>query len=169
MNSDNIWLRAKKLDIKTGEKIVGKFDIGFDKKIPDDVKAQLREFVRWVEVNFYMPITLWVDFEYRHYLIRRDGKRVGYLFFWADFENYPCFDNVDDIPIIRLPVRTEHSTMEEILFSFIQAITDYYAWLCNEINDDFTIDTNDEDCEEILQVYLNRGADENVRPAGELS
>ena len=79
-----------------------------------------------VESNYRIPVTLWVDFEYNHYLISRSGKRVGYLFYWADFSTYPMFDNAEDIPQIRLPVRTEHSTIEEILASFIEAITDYY-------------------------------------------
>ena len=58
----------------------------------------------------------------------------------------------DDIPLIRLPVRTEHSTIEEILSSFIEAITDYYAWLCNEMYEGYT--PNEDDVEEILQAYL---------------
>ena len=62
------------------------------------------------------------------------------------------FENQDDIPAIRLPVRTEHSTIEEIITSFIEAITDYYAWLCNELDEGYVADEND--VEEILQTYL---------------
>ncbi|MBQ7325039.1 MAG: hypothetical protein IJW98_04795, partial [Clostridia bacterium] len=101
--------------------------------------------------NYRIPITLWVDFEYKHYLIRRDGKRVGYLFYWADFSSYPVFDNQNDIPQIKLPVRTEHSSIEEILTSFIEAITDYYAWICNEIEKH---EPDEKDVEEILQAYM---------------
>ena len=77
---------------------------------------------------------------------------VGYLFYWADFSSYPTFSNCEDIPEIRLPVRTEHSTMEEILTSFIEAITDYYAWLGNEMYEGYT--PNEDEVEEILQAYL---------------
>ena len=105
-----------------------------------------------MENNYRIPITLWVDFEYNHYLISRSGKRVGYLFYWADFSSYPTFSRCEDIPEIRLPVRTEHSTIEEILTSFIEAITDYYAWLCNEIYEGYT--PNEDEVEEILQAYL---------------
>ena len=49
-------------------------------------------------------------------------------------------------------MRTEHSTMEEILTSFIEAITDYYAWLCNEMYEGYT--PNEDEVEEILQAYL---------------
>ena len=85
-------------------------------------------------------------------MISRDGKRVGYLFYWADFTTYPVFNNKDDIPQIRLPVRTERSTIEEILTSFIEALTDYYAWLCNELSEGYII--NENVVEEILQAYL---------------
>ena len=58
----------------------------------------------------------------------------------------------EEIPQIHLPVRTEKSTMEEILTSFIEAIFDYYAWIYNELEDGYVPD--EEDVEEILQLYL---------------
>ena len=128
------------------------FDIGFDKRISKDAENALRSFVSWIESNYHIPVTLWVDFEYNHYLMDRNGKRVGYLFYWADFSTYPIFDNKEDIPRIRLPVRTEHSTMEEVLVSFIEAIDNYYAWICNEIYEGY--EPNENDVEEILQAYL---------------
>ena len=152
MNPNNAWLRAKRACIRTSDEISGGFDLGFDKQIPEDVKTELRNFVSWVDANFHMPVTLWVDFEYRHYLIRRDGKRVGFLFYWADFDEYPIFNKPEDIPMIRLPVRTEHSTMEEILFSFTEAISCYFAWLCNDLTAGYAPD--EADMEEILQAYL---------------
>ena len=152
MNQNSVWLKAQTLKLQVSENILPEFDIGFDKRIPKDVEEELRSFVKWVENNYHFPITLWVDFEYNHYLISSDGRRVGYLFYWVDFPTYPIFDNKDDIPQIRLPVRTEHSTIEEILTSFIEAITDYYAWLCNEISEGYNI--NENDVEEILQAYL---------------
>ena len=152
MNKTSVWLKAQTLELQVSENILPEFDIGFDKRIPKDVEEKLRDFVKWVESNYRFPVTLWVDFEYKHYLISRDGKRVGHLFYWVDFSTYPTFENQDDIPAIRLPVRTEHSTIEEILTSFIEAITDYYAWLCNELDEGYAADEND--VEEILQAYL---------------
>lgn len=152
MKQNSVWLKAQTLQLQVSEEILPGFDIGFDKRIPNDVQEGLRAFVEWVENNYPLPITLWVDFEYNHYLISRDGRRVGYLFYWADFTTYPIFDNKDDIPQIRLPVRTEHSTMEEILTSFLEAISNYYAWLCNESMEDYKIDVDE--VEEILQAYL---------------
>ena len=152
MNKNNVWLKAQTLELQVSENILPEFDIGFDKRIPKDVEEKLRDFVKWVESNYRIPVTLWVDFEYKHYLISRDGKRVGYLFYWEDFTTYPVFNNKDDIPQIRLPVRTERSTIEEILTSFIEALTDYYAWLCNELSEGYII--NENDVEEIVQAYL---------------
>ncbi len=150
--TESVWKRAQNTELRVSENILPGFDIGFDKRISKEVEDELRTFVKWVENNYRIPITLWVDFEYNHYLVSRKGKRVGYLFYWSDFSSYPFFDNKDDIPQIRLPVRTERSTVEEILSSFIEAITDYYAWICNEI-EEYTADKNE--TEEILQKYLN--------------
>ena len=152
MTENSVWCKAQALQLQVSPHILPEFNIGFDKRIPKDVENELRSFVSWVERNYRIPITLWVDFEYKHYLISRKGKRVGFLFYWADFTTYPAFDNQAAIPEIRLPVRTEHSTMEEILTSFIEAIFQYYAWLCNEISSGYT--PREEDVEEILQAYL---------------
>lgn len=152
VNPKNIWLAAQKVIIHTADDITGNFDIGFDECIPEETRAELRSFMNWVEDNYHLPVTLWVDFEYKHYLIRRNGKRAGYLFYWSDFSTYPNFENIQDIPQIRLPVRMEHSTMEEILSSFIEAICCYFAWICNTISVGYMPDESD--VEEILQAYL---------------
>ena len=151
MNENSVWKKAQIVELDISKNIVPGFDIGFDKRISDDIEKEMRSFVKWMEDNYRIPITLWVDFEYSHYLIRRDGKRVGYLFYWADFFSYPVFENKNDIPQIRLPVRTEYSSIKEILTSFIEAITDYYAWICNEIE---IYEQNENEVEEILQAYL---------------
>lgn len=152
MTANSVWKKAQTVELQVSENILPEFNIGFDKRITKEVEKELRSFVNWFESNYRIPITLWVDFEYNHYLIRRDGKRVGYIFYWADFSTYPIFNNKEDIPQIRIPVRTEHSSIEEILTSFIEAINDYYAWICNEICEEYKSDKND--VEEILQVYL---------------
>lgn len=153
MKENHLWKRAKEVKIQTSSDIMGGFDVGFDDKIQEETKDALMKFVYWVEDNFYLPVTLWVDFKYNHYLINRDGKRVGYRFYWVDFAEYPVFDNPDDIPVIELPVRMEHWTLEEILTSFIEAISQYYTWLMNESVKDYIGDETEVD--EVLQAYLN--------------
>lgn len=148
----HLWEQAKEIKIQTGEEIVGNFSLGFDKRIPEETKDALIDFVYWVEDHYPVPVTLWVDFKYNHYLVTRDKKRVGYKFYWVDFETYPVFEKEEDIPVIELPVRTENWTIEEILASFIEAITCYYAWLNNQMVEGFQPDP--EQVEEILQKYL---------------
>ena len=153
MHENHLWERAKSLSIQTSPEIVGGFNIGFDSKVPEAVKDVLMSFVYWVEDHFSMPVTLWVDFKYNHYLVDNTGKRVGYKFYWADWKPYPVIENPDDIPVIELPVRMEHSSIEEILFSFIQAISLYYTWLTGTIAKD--TQPNADEAAEILYTYLN--------------
>lgn len=149
MNENHLWNRARQVKIQTSSEIVGGFDIGFDGKIPEETKDALMKFVYWVEDHFSLPVTLWVDFKYNHYLMEQSGKRVGYKFYWVDFANYPVFENPDDIPVIELAVRTERQTIEEILVSFIEAISRYYAWLLRE-----NATSDRAEVEQVLQTYL---------------
>ena len=146
----NYWEEARNLRIQTGAQIVGGFDVDFHGNIPEETKDELMRFVYWVEDHFSLPITLWVDFKYNHYLLDETGKRVGYKFYWVDFT--PTFENSDDIPVIELPVRTEHWTMEEILASFIEAISQYFMWLTNIP----VTEPNQDEIEEVLQAYTQR-------------
>ena len=155
MECINWWEDAKKLNIQTGPEIVGGFNVGFDDAIPEETRDELMKFVYWVEDNYPVPVTLWVDFKYNHYLITRDKRRVGYRFYWADFENYPVLEKEEDIPVIELPVRTENWTMKEILGSFIEGITEYYIWLANAQGTG--VDPEDALVEEILRNYLDEG------------
>lgn len=151
MNENSVWKKAQNIKLNVADDIKPEFDIGFDDAVPDDTRKELTDFIDWVEANFAIPVTLWVDFEYKHYLVKRDGKRVGFIIYHSDFNNYPNFDNFNDIPQIRLPVRKEHYTIDEILLSFIEAIFYYYAWICNEIE---SYKPNNDDADEILEMYL---------------
>ena len=110
-------------------------------------------FVYWVEDNFSLPVTLWVDFKYNHYLMTRDKRQVGYLFYWADFSTWPVFENPDDIPVIELPVRTEKWGIKSILGSFIEAISEYYIWLSK--GDPQAENPDDALVDEILRRYFD--------------
>ena len=152
MKSENIWLRGSRARIMNESSDGRGLDIGFDPKISHETETELRRFAAWAQSSFRFPVSLWVDFEYKHYLMTREGKRVGYLFYWADWDNYPVFSDPDKGPSIRLPVRTEKYSLEEILTSFIEAISDYFAWLLNELTEDFI--PSEQDTEEILEAYL---------------
>ena len=71
MNENSVWKKAQIVELDISKNIVPGFDIGFDKRISDDIEKEMRSFVKWMEDNYRIPITLWVDFEYSHYLIRQ--------------------------------------------------------------------------------------------------
>lgn len=152
MRENHLWNRAKLVRISTGAEIVGGFDVGFDDEISEEIKNELMRFVYWVEDHFYLPVTLWVDFKYNHYLRNSKHEPVGYRFYWAKFQKYPVFDNPDDIPVIELPVRMERWTREEILTSFIEAISLYFIWLMQEPV--LQHEPDELEVEEVLQAYL---------------
>lgn len=153
MSKNSVWKRAQTVKLELSEEVLPEFSLWFDKRIPEELKNELLAFVVWVEENYSIPITLQVNFEYKHYLISRKGKRVGYLFYWHDFTAYPAFGSEDSFPLINLPVRTERSTIEEILTSFLDAISNYFAWICNEPLKEYTPDYGEVD--EILKKYLS--------------
>lgn len=152
MRENHLWNRAKALEIRTGPEIVGGFSLGFERRIPEETREELIRFVYWVEDHFALPVTLWVDFRYNHYLIGRDGKRVGYRFWWADWESFPVMENEADIPVIELPVRREHSTVKEILGSFAEAISLYYVWLSGGDPNGYVPDQEETDA--VLDAYF---------------
>jgi hypothetical protein len=148
----NYWSKAGTLNFQLSEEIVGGFDIGFEAGIPAETQDTLMRFAYWVENNYALPITLWVDFKNRHFLMAPGKGRVDYKFYWVDFANYPVFEKEADIPVIELPVKTGRHTLEEILRTFAQALTHYFAWLCNAYTEDFVPDNAL--AESVLQAYL---------------
>ena len=149
----NLWENAKLLSVETGKAIVGGFDVGFERNVTDDVKDALMDFVYWAEDHYAMPVTLWVDFRYCHYLIGSNKKRTGYRFYWIDYDTLSSFENFDDIPVIELAVRCEKQSTEDVLKAFVEAVTHYFAWLSGMNMHTFKPDRAL--TEEILQTYYN--------------
>ena len=77
MDKNSVWEKSQAVKLQVSENILSGFDIGFDKRISKELEEELRSFVKWVENNYRIPITLWVDFEYKHYLINRKGNEQG--------------------------------------------------------------------------------------------
>lgn len=151
MNMKNVWDRSHGLPIQTEPDIVGGFSIGFDEQIPEDTKDRLMHYVHWVEDHYHMPVTLWVDFENKHYLRNEDGTQTGYRFYYVPFTTFPVFEKEPDIPVIRLPVRMEKQTMQEILYSFTEVLTKYFRWLSNETMEDCEQDAATVDA--VIEAY----------------
>ena len=148
MNRLHPWERSRDLSIQTGPDIVGGFSIGFDRGISEETKDALMHYVHWVEDHYHLPVTLWVDFEYKHYLRKDNGKKADYRFYWVAFNTFPVFTKEPDIPVIRLPIR---GSMEAILTSFTKAITHYFVWLANDMVEGYAPDTAA--VEAVMQTY----------------
>lgn len=146
-----IWNQIKDINIVLSSNLKNEFTCKFDSKVPEEMKAKLLQFVGWVEKTYGLKTPVYVQFEQKNYVLTEDRERVGYLFYWADFDNYPNFDDEEDIPVIVLPVKDEQWTYEEIIGSFVEALTDYYAW-CLNIIEDYELD--EEEVEEIAENYL---------------
>lgn len=146
-----IWNQIKDINIVLSSNLKNEFTCKFDSKVPEEMKAKLLQFVGWVEKTYGLKTPVYVQFEQKNYVLTEDRERVGYLFYWADFDNYPNFDDEEDIPVIVLPVKDEQWTYEEIIGSFVEALTDYYAW-CLNIIEDYELD--EEEVEEIAESYL---------------
>lgn len=146
-----IWNQIKDINIVLSSNLKNEFTCKFDSKVPEEMKAKLLQFVGWVEKTYGLKTPVYVQFEQKNYVLTEDRERVGYLFYWADFDNYPKFDDEEDIPVIVLPVKDEQWTYEEIIGSFVEALTDYYAW-CLNIIEDYELD--EEEVEEIAESYL---------------
>ena len=150
----NVWHNAKDIQIQTSQEIDGGFSLGFDDKLPEETKAALTDFAYWVEDHYPMPVTLWVDFKYNHYLLDENKQRVPYKFYYVNFETYPVFLKEEDIPVIELAAREERASREDLLKNFICAITHYFAWMENAHTKDFT--PCPKQAEAILRQYLDR-------------
>lgn len=146
-----IWNQIKDINIVLSSNLKNEFTCKFDSKVPEEMKAKLLQFVGWVEKTYGLKTPVYVQFEQKNYVLTEDRERVGYLFYWTDFDNYPNFDDEEDIPVIVLPVKDEQWTYEEIIGSFVEALTDYYAW-CLNIIEDYELD--EEEVEEIAESYL---------------
>ena len=154
MRENHLWNCARGIQIQTSDEIIPGFDVGFDQRICDETKDILMRFAYWVEDHFAMPVTLWVDVKYNHYLRDESGKRVGYKFYWVDFADYPVFTSWDDIPVVELPARMEHQSEESILMAFIEAISMYFIWLRQ--GDPRAEKPDREEMAEVLHAYLAR-------------
>ena len=58
MKATHLWENAQNVKIEKPDEINTGFNIGFDEKIPEETKTELRNFVSWIEENFNIPITI---------------------------------------------------------------------------------------------------------------
>ena len=148
-----IWQEIKNLQIKTSDDVVTGLDYKYDKSINDETVLELEKFNAYLLKKYQFPICLVIDFVDKYYLVTPENRQSGYIFSYDDVTTYPDFSNIQFYPYVKLPVKgyNEKWTKEEILSSYIEAITDYFAWLLGKINEEYY---DEEEIYEILDEYL---------------
>ena len=138
----NVWKEAKKVNINITFDCVCEFEFELDENINKIVKKELANFMDFIESTYPLKTPIIVSFYNRDKLIDRNGKKVGFIFYWSDFKNYPNIYTEDDLPIIELPVNNDKWSMDEIITSFIEALTMYWAWCLNIMSDEYITDNS---------------------------
>lgn len=156
----NVWAVASRRDWSLVPGVRREIDFGFDKEIPEEYRERFRDFFAWTEATFVFPVTLWIDLKHRHYLVNRERQRMGYIIYFKPDARLAELTDEDDMPVADVPVRREKWRFDEILYSLIECITEYYLWLLDRQDED--INDHADDTEEILKLYqAYLGAPEN--------
>ncbi len=147
-----IWNKTQdiKLDVKLDEK--PGFYMWYEDEVDKDTKDALDEFVNWVFNNYNVTTPVYINCVNKDYVTyENDDNEQGYIFNWYTTKKVETIDNIDDCPDILLPVKIGEWEFEDILRSLVEAITLYFAWCLNELNDNFTVD--EEEVQEIIDKY----------------
>lgn len=108
----------------------------------------------FIESEYSLKTPLHIAFFNKDHLIDRTGKKVGYIFYWPDFKNYPNIYSENELSSIELPVSKNKWSVDEILTSFIEALSMYYAWFLNIMHDNYEVDNSLVDS--ILKEYRRK-------------
>lgn len=96
----------------------------------------------FIELEYSLKTPLNIEFFNKYYLIDQTGKKVGYIFYWPDFKKYLSIYSEDELPHIELPVSKSKWSVDEILTSFIEALSMYFAWCLNIMHDNYEVDNS---------------------------
>ena len=147
----NLWALVKNRDWPVVPGVRREIDFGFDREIGEEYRERFRDFIAWAEAHFVFPVTLWIDFRYRHYLVNREHRRMGYIIYFKPDVRPEMLTDEDDMPVADVPVRREHWLFDEILYSLIECITEYYLWLLDRQTE--SVNDHADDVLEILNLY----------------
>ena len=150
----NIWKEAKKVHLNITFECQYKFIIETSDEIDREVKQNLLYFIDFIESEYSLKTPLSIELFNKDYLIDRTGKKVGYIFYWPDFKKYPNVYSEDQLPNIELPVSKRKCSVDEILTSFIEALSMYFAWCLNIMHDNYEVDNSVVDA--ILKEYRRK-------------
>ena len=150
----NIWKEAKTVNLNIVFECEYNFIVENKGDIDKEVKQNLLNFMTFIEEEYSLKTPLNIEYINKDYLLDRTGKKVGYIFYWSDFKNYPNIYSEDELPNIELPVSKGKWSVDEILTSFIEALSMYYAWCLNIMHDNYEIDKSLVDV--ILKEYRKK-------------
>ncbi len=146
----NIWKQAQEVKLNLSSNIESGFDINFGKGVSEELASELIKFTEWVQDNYNVPIIVLIDFVNKNYVLNEEKKRCGYLLYYVDFENYPEFNNLEEVPYMVVPVKgyNEKWSLKDILGSFVEGMTDYFLWILNK-------EASEEEFEATVQEILD--------------
>ena len=147
----NILEEAKFKNIELGKECEVGFDVYYDEDIPDSTRMELDNFLNFFEEKYPLKTKFFIDFLNEDYVLGEDDTEQGYLFNWINFENYPKFDNDEDAPVLKVPAKLGEWEMVDILWSLVQGLTNYYAWVCDKLDTDYAL--SDDEIEELLNDF----------------
>ena len=150
----NIWKEAKKVHLNITFECSYKFIVETNGDIDREVKQNILNFMDFIESEYSLKTPLNIELFDKDYLVDRTGKKVGYIFYWPDFKKYPNIYSEDEFPSIELPVSKNKWSVDEILTSFIEALSMYYAWCLNIMHDNYEVDNSLVDA--ILKEYRRK-------------
>lgn len=147
----NILEEAKQKEIKLGKECEVGFDVYYDDDIPDNTRMELDNFLNFFEEKYPLKTKFFIDFLNEDYVLGEDDTEQGYLFNWINFEKYPEFNDDENAPVLKVPAKLGTWEMVDILWSLVQGLVNYYAWVCNKLDTDYYL--SDDEIEEILNEF----------------
>ncbi len=106
----------------------------------------------FIESEYSLKTPLNIEFFDNDYLVDRTGK-VGYIFYWRTLKTIQIYSK-DELPSIELTISKNKWNVDEILTSFIEALSMYYTWCLNTMHDNY--ESIDSLVDAILKEYRRK-------------
>lgn len=147
-----IWDKTN--EIKIGAQFEEKigFHVWYEDEVDLATKEAIDKFLNWVYNNYNVKTPVFVNCVNQDYVTyENDEAEQGYIFNWYTSELDSGVIKDSECPDILLPVKIGKWDLEDILGSLVEAITLYFAWCLNVLDDEFVVE--DEEVQEIVDKY----------------
>ena len=143
--------QTKYVNIELGKECEVGFDVYYEDDVPDNTRMVLDNFLNFFEEKYPLKTKFFIDFTNEDSVTGEDGSEQGYLFNWTNFSNYPKFEDDEEAPILTVPVKLGNWEITDILWSLVQGLVHYYAWICNRLDTDYSL--TDKEIENIIVEF----------------